>query len=293
MSSAPEISIILVNYNDKPHLTACLESLQKATANLPAEVLLVDNHSEDGSLELIREAFPWVRLFVNDQNLGYAKANNIGIRASRGAFVLFLNTDTVIPPDALVLLVGELRRQPQAAAIGPALVRADSSYQVSFGRDLGVFGEFRQKFFLNPYYKFALRHSRKARRVGWLSGACLHARRDAVVAAGLFDESFFIYFEDIDLCRRLRDQGFDLFYYPAVHVLHFGGATTASRRWRSRLHYRRSQLRYYEKHGSRLSLRLLRIFIGLQLAALRLLRVRTPEDRGLFDDLRAGLRGGR
>jgi GT2 family glycosyltransferase len=293
VSGEPDLSIILVNFNDRPHLAACLASLQIATEELPAEVILVDNHSGDGSPEFVRESFSWVRLIRSDQNKGYAKANNIGIAASRGAFLLFLNTDTVVPPDAPAMLLAELKRRPRAGAIGPALVRQDSSYQVSFGKDPGFFAEFRQKFFLNPYYRLVLGQSRRPRRVGWLSGACLLARRDAVEAAGLFDENFFIYFEDIDLCRRLRDSGFDLIYYPAVKVLHFGAATTAARRWRSRLHYRRSQLYYYEKHGSRSSRRLLRILLRLDLIAMRLIRVRTPEDLALLEDLRAGLSGRR
>lgn len=289
MNTGAELSVILVNFNDRPHLAACLESVRAAGEGLPAEVILVDNHSEDGSPAFVRDAFPWVKLIVNDRNVGFAKANNAGFGASTGRFVLFLNTDTVVPPGSLAALLDELKRRPQAGAVGPALVREDSRFQVSFGGDIGFFGELRQKLLLNPYHALTLRYSRRVRSVGWLSGACLLAKRDAVGAAGLFDENFFIYFEDIDLCRRIRDLGLDLIFDPAVKVLHLGGATTARRKWRSRLHYRESQLYYYEKHGSGLSVSLLKTYLWLSLVGIRLFKVRSPEDRALLREVEARL----
>ena len=263
-----ELSVILVNYNDRAHLPACLSSLEKALSGLSAEVILVDNRSEDGSPALVRSSFPWVTLIENERNVGYPTANNIGFKQSRGASVLFLNTDTVVPPAAPAALLAEIKARPEVGAIGPALVRENGRFQVSFGEKVGFFSEFRQKLILNPYYKAALRHASKPRAVGWLSGACLLAKRAAVEAAGLFDETFFLYFEDIDLCRRVAGQGFKLVYFPAIRVVHGEGATTSVRRWRSRLEYRRSQLRFYEKHASRLSLRLLRLYLRLIILAL-------------------------
>lgn len=293
MSSGTVLSIILVSFNDRPHLAANLESIRAAADGLPLEVILVDNQSEDGSPALVRERFPWVRLIVNDHNAGFAAANNAGIQASSGRFLLFLNTDTLLPPGSLAALLAELDRRPQAGAVGPALVREDSSYQVSFGSGIGFFAEMRQKFFLNPYYRAVLRHSRKIRSVGWLSGACLLTRREAVGAAGLFDEGFFIYFEDIDLCRRIRSLGFELIYDPAVKVLHYGGATTARRKWRNRLHYRASQLHYYEKHASGPSIFLLKAYLRLSFLGLKLFRVRSAEDRALLAQVKAGISGRR
>jgi len=290
MNDGPELSVILVSFNDRSHLAGCLESVRTASAGLSAEVILVDNHSADGSPEFVRESFPWVKLIVNDHNAGFAKANNAGIKSSGGRFMLFLNTDTVVLPGSLAALLAGLKRRPDAGAIGPALVRGDGRFQVSFGKDIGFFSELRQKIILNPYYKIALRHARRVRSVGWLSGACLLARRGAVGAAGLFDESFFIYFEDIDLCRRIRDLGLDLLYDPGVRVVHFGGATTAPRRSSSRLYYRESQLHYYEKHGAGLSVFLLRIFLRFSLLRLKLFRVRAAEDRALLGRLEDKMR---
>ncbi|MGB7296296.1 MAG: glycosyltransferase family 2 protein, partial [Candidatus Aminicenantales bacterium] len=222
----PELSVVLVNYNDRVHLIPCLSSLQKAASGLNAEVILVDNHSGDGSPGLVKEAFPWVRLIENSENLGYPRANNIGFRRSRGEYCLFLNTDTVIPETGLSALLAEIRGCPEAGAIGPALIHENGRFQVSFGRKVGFFSEIRQKLILNPFYRIMLRSSRRAREVGWLSGACLLARREAIESAGLFDEDFFLYFEDIDLCRKIRDLGFKLIFFPSVRVTHIGGGAT-------------------------------------------------------------------
>jgi GT2 family glycosyltransferase len=271
---APELSVVLVNYNDRGHLADCLSSLQKAVSGLDAEVILVDNHSEDGSPGLVRTAFPWVNLIENRENLGYPKANNIGFFQSRGEFCLFLNTDTVMPETGPAALLSGMRGLPDVGAIGPALVHKNGLYQVSFGRRVNFISQIWQKIIFNPFYKFALRLSRKSREVGWLSGACLLARRDVVEAAGLFDEGFFLYFEDIDLCQRIRERGFKLVFFPSVRVFHSGGAATSARRWRSRLEYRRSQLRFYKKHNSRNSLRLLKLYLRCNVLLSGLVRLK-------------------
>jgi len=281
-----ELSVILVNYNDRSHLPACLASLEKALSGLNAEVILVDNRSRDGSPQRVKASFPWVRLIENEQNFGYPRANNIGFSHSRGEFVLFLNTDTVVPADAPAKLLARLKKCPEVGAAGPALVHADGSFQVSFGTKVGFFSEMRQKLILNHYTRIALRHSRRPRAVGWLSGACLLARREALEEAGLFDEDFFLYFEDIDLCRRLAEKGFGLLFCPEVRVSHVGGAATSARRWQSRLEYRRSQLRFYEKHNSHLSLVFLRFYLGLTILVLGF-SVKGNEEKRRF---REGLR---
>jgi GT2 family glycosyltransferase len=280
-TGAPELSVVIVNYNDHVHLPACLSSLEKALAGLSAEVILVDNRSEDGSPELVRSSFPWVRLIENERNFGYPRANNIGFRQSRGEYVLFLNTDTIMPADAPASLLAGIKVRSQIAAGGPALVHEDGTFQVSFGNRRSFFSELYQKLILNPYYRKTLRRARKPRPVGWLSGACLLARRAAVEAAGFFDEAFFFYFEDIDLCRRIADRGFELVFLPAVRVIHVGGATTSVRPWQSRLEYRRSQLRFYEKHNSRWSLKFLRLYLKLTIFTLGL-AIKKNEAKGLY-----------
>jgi len=291
VTSERELSVILVNYNDRAHLPDCLVSLDKALSGLNAEVILVDNRSDDGSAALVRESFSWVRLVENDRNVGYPRANNLGVRLSRGKFVLFLNTDTVVPAGAPAGLLAEIRSRPEAGAVGPALVREDGSFQVSFGKKMNFFSELRQKLVLNAYRRNALRRSRKPRAVGWLSGACLLARRSALDAINLFDEGFFLYFEDIDLCSRLAEKGFGLVLCPWIKVRHAGGAATSARPWRSRLEYRRSQLRYYGKHSSRLSLGLLRLYLKLTVFILGLPVGRDGERKSYREGLREVLAG--
>ncbi len=284
----PRISIILVNYNDRVHLSGCLASLERTAAALPAEVILVDNHSEDGSPKAA-ESFGWVRLIRNEENVGYARANNIGIEAARGDFLLFLNTDTVVPENSLPSLLAELEDRPEAGAIGPALVRDNSRPQVSFGREVNFVAELWQKLFRNPYFRIVLRFRARTREVGWLSGACLLARRKAVEDAGRFDENFFLYFEDVDLCKKMRKAGYRLVFFPEVRVIHVGGASTSQGKWQCRLEYRRSQVYYYRKHNSELSLRLLKDFLRLNFWWLRL-RSRTPEAKSALRELELWMR---
>jgi len=289
---SPELSVILVNHNDRAHLGNCLTALERALTGLRAEVILVDNQSSDGSQALVKSSFPRIRLIENDRNLGFPLANNIGFGQSRGEYVFFLNTDTLMPEGAPAALLTEIRSRPEVGAVGPALVHEDGSFQVSFGQKVDFFAEFRQKLILNPYYKIALRYFRKPREVGWLSGACLLARRSALGSAGLFDEDFFLYFEDIDLCRRIAARGFKLIFIPSVRVTHVGGGATSARRWQARIDYRRSQLRFYRKYNSRLSLWLLRVYLRATTMALGWRPTRDEEKRRFREGLREVLKGG-
>ena len=272
-----DLSIIIVNYNDRPHLEACLSSLQRHAPSAEHEVIFVDNASSDGSRAWIAGAFPAVRLIENMSNEGFSKANNLGVRESRGAFLLFLNTDTVVPPGALDGLLAKLKSDPSLGAAGPALVHRRNSYQVSFGGNVNFGAQFWQKLVLNPYYKARQKAGGTDRSVGWLSAACLLCRRSAFEQVGGFDERFFIYFEDIDLCFRLRRAGWKLVHVPAVRVFHEGGATTAGAAV-NRFEYRKSQLYFYEKHNSKASSRFLRLYLAFNFRFLSARGVFSGED---------------
>jgi len=253
------VSVILVNYNDRTRLQACLSSLR---AQEPApEIVVVDNASTDGSRDRVAAEFPEILWIGMPDNAGFGKANNAGVRAAKGDSVLFLNTDTIVPPGALKALAARLASDPAAAAVGPALRRPSGTFQVSFGRSVGLFGQTFQKFLLNPLHERTLPRSRRVRRVGWLSAACLLCRREVLEAAGGFDEDFFLYFEDIDLCARLRKAGGRLLFDPSVTVVHEGGSTTAPRPAASRFEYRRSQVLFYRKHRSAGSEAILRLLL--------------------------------
>lgn len=242
------VSAVLVSFNDRDRLRTCLSSLRKQEP--AAEVIVVDNASTDGSGELVASTFSEARWIGLPENSGFGKANNAGARVAKGEALLFLNTDTVVPPGAVSALSARLASGPDIAAVGPALVRPSGRYQVSFGRSVGLSGQTVQKFLLNPLHERTLPRSSRVRSVGWLSAACLLCRRSAFEAAGGFDEEFFLYFEDIDLCVRLRKAGGRLLFDPGVKVVHEGGSTTGPRAAASRFEYRRSQLLFYRKHRS-------------------------------------------
>jgi GT2 family glycosyltransferase len=261
MARAPELSVILVNYNDCLHLKDCLSSLTDTVKDISFEVIVIDNQSSDGSPEWIREHNPHVRLTVNSENLGFAKANNQGIKESRGQYILFLNTDTILKPQAVAMLLEELKSNRTIGAVGPALLCGEQAIQVSFGEKVSFLREIFQKLVLNPYYRFRLKRGMKKRPVGWLSAACLLTRKDILEEVGRFDEKFFLYFEDIDLCVRIGEKGYVLEYLPQSRVFHLGGASTEGLKLFSRYYYRKSQLHFYQKHSSKTSLILLRLYL--------------------------------
>jgi len=268
--NSPLLSILLVNYNDGAHLPECLSSIETNVRAIDHEVIVVDNASTDGSPELIAGRFPRVRIIRNSRNEGFGRANNRAVREGRGKFILFLNTDVVLHPGALDLLLAEMAADPLTGIAGPALLNPEDSFQVSFGNRVGFFTEAFKKAFLNRVIQHGLRKSRGRREVGWVSGAFLLARKKALLDAGPFDERFFLYFEDIDLCRRAVEKGWKVIFLPRAVSFHWGGATTGGRRLRSRLEYRKSQLLFYRKHNSRASLALLRLYLKLDFAALSL-----------------------
>lgn len=263
-----ELSVIIVNYNDKSHLEKCIRSLEETGKNRIDEIIVVDNNSTDGSQEFILRNFSGVELISNIRNIGYPMANNQGIEKSTGRFILFLNPDTVVHPESLDLLLEEIKTNPYAGAVGPALLQGEKRYQISFGGARDFFSEIFQKCVLNFYYKFRLKFSRRKMEVNWVGGACLLTRRDVLVEAGLFDENFFLYFEDIDLCYRIRENGWKIIYLPLAEINHVGGASTGSRKLFSRYFYRKSQLYFYKKHNSRSSLFLLRLYLRISFSFL-------------------------
>jgi len=256
----PEVSVVIVSRDGRDSLARCLASVRECGRGRDWNVLVADNASTDGSPELCAEKFPEVRLLRTGANLGFARANNMALAETRVPFVLFLNPDTVLFPGAVDILLEAMRKEPKAAACGPLLVQEGSAFQVSFGRKVSFFRELVQKSVLNPYFKRRLKGSPRTREVGWLSAACLLARREAVEAVGGFDEGFFLYFEDIDLCVRMAAQGWRMLFLPEARVFHEGGAATKHFA-PSRFEYRKSQIRFYRKHNSRASQRLLGLYL--------------------------------
>lgn len=251
------ISAVVVNHNGGVGLRRCLESLGPPRAEL--EVLLVDNASSDGSPALVREAFPWMRVLAQAVNLGFGAANNLAAASAAGESLLLLNADAWLEPGALGRLADRLESDDRLALVAPRLLYPDGRRQFSWSPERGVLGEALQQL-RNPHEARAWVHgpaARLASRIAgplWYTAACVLLRAVAFREVGGFDERFFMYFEDVDLCLRLRAAGWRLADEPAAVARHAGGF---ARHPQVDELYRPSQLRYYALHRPRWEQRLI------------------------------------
>ncbi len=266
--SAPSIplSVILVNYNTRDHTLECLKSLQMNLKDLEHEIIVVDNASEDDSVTAIKQSHPDVKVLALAENAGYARANNIAAAKASGRLLLILNCDTVVPAGTVEHLLAVKQRHTSYAIVAPLILNEDSTFQLSFGKDLNLVSEFFLKFIYPFWYRtvFKLKRGRISRTVDWVSGACFLIERSLYQRLGGFDENFFIYIEDADLCRRVRQQNLQIYYTAEAHITHFlGGSTT---RFPSQVlpHAKTSQLYYYCEHLSRFSRSLLSHYLKLR-----------------------------
>jgi len=248
MIAMPRLSIIIVSYNIRADLERCLQSLVTHKPHVDHEILVVDNASTDDTVDTLRERWAGVRLIEGWSNVGFSRANNIGIRQSFAELVLLLNGDTVVPAGAIDALVAVLDRRPDVAVTGPRLVDAEGRPELSFGRMISPFNELRQKLRARGN---VTRLTSVEREVDWVSGACLLVRRADAEAVGLLDERFFMYTEDVDFCAAVRARGRKVLFTPAAEVVHVRGRSRQTAPRASEAAYRRSQLAFYEKHHPR------------------------------------------
>lgn len=260
------LSIVIVSYNTRGDLERCLASLHEAPPAAPHEVVVVDNASTDGSVEAARR-WPAVRVIEAGENLGFARANNLGIRHTTGDYLLLLNSDTVVPPGAIDGLLDDLERHPDAAVVGPRLLDGSGRPELSFGRMIGPVNEARQKLigWLGRWTPVVERMTRRERTPDWVSGACLLVRRADAEAVGLLDERYFMYAEDVDFCAAIRARSRAVRFTPSVHVVHLRGRSRASAPAATSRAYRDSQVAFYEKHHPRWA-PLLKLYLRLRRA---------------------------
>ena len=249
------LSIVIVSFNARADLERCLTSLAAAPPRMDHQVIVVDNASADGAADMVEQRFPGVRLLACASNLGFARANNLGIRVATGRLVLLLNPDTIVPEGAIDRLCQRLDARPDAAAIGPRLVDLDGRVEMSCGPMPSALGEAWQKAVgalhargVGPVVRRVEANARAERSVAWVSGACLLVRRADAERAGLFDERFFLYWEDADFCASLRALGREVLFSPVAEVVHARGRSAATDRRRVKDAYRRGQLAFYAKH---------------------------------------------
>lgn len=259
-----DLSICILTRNQPDLLPRCVASCvaEIEREGIASEIIVIDNASCDGSPQKAANLSPLIRLVRNEKNLGFSAANNIGIRMSRGRYVLILNDDTEFHPGALGLLVRVMDADPRLGAVGPKLLNPDGSLQrgnaqKKFPHLPGMVSELlRFDFILAkfPATRDLLTNRRDEERGGdaeQIDGACLLARREALDAVGLFDEGFYFCFEDTDLCYRLKKAGWRLLYSPEAHVIHYGAASFKKvLRSRRTAMFLEGLIRYFRKHSS-------------------------------------------
>ena len=248
-----KLSIVIVSYNVRNYLEQCLQSVKQALEGIEGEVFVVDNCSDDDSVETVRSSYPWVRLMVNQENMGFSRANNIAIREASGEYVLLLNPDTIVEKDTLREVLGFMEEYPKAGGAGVMMHNADGSLAPESRRALPTpwVSCLKMLGFSKRYYMSQLPWD-KTGRIEVISGAFCFLRRKALDEVGLLDEDFFMYGEDIDLSYRLLKGGWENWYLP-YPITHFKGKSTQKSDYRYVHIFYKAMLIFFRKHYSHLS----------------------------------------
>lgn len=255
-----ELSVIIVSFNVKDYLHQCLQSVENAIRKIDGEIFVVDNNSPDGSVEMIKSEFPRIRLIINRFNAGFAAANNQAIRQSEGRFVLLLNPDTVVGPDTFSNCIDFMKKKSDAGAIGIRMVNGEGRFLpeskralptpvTAFFKSFGFSFIFPNSPVINRYY-MPQNGTFETSFTEVISGAFMFMRREALNKAGLLDEDFFMYGEDIDLSYRLLQTGYRNYYLPEVSIIHYKGRSTPVNSFRDIIHFYSAMRIYIRKRAA-------------------------------------------
>lgn len=261
----PRLSVLIVSFNTSEILQSCLDQLFRAGAKLDLQVIVVDNASADDSADMVRREFPQVELIASEVNLGFAAGNNLGFERVKGEFVLLLNPDALVQESSLMNAIAHMQAHPEIGMGGGRLIGKDGCEQPSARQFPSLLNEFivisglaarfpKSRFF--GRFDRTWDNSGKAVLVDWVPGAFALMRSKALAEVGWFDERFFLYYEEVDLCRRFAEANWQVWYWPDVEVCHWGGESSKTIKdvdfsqsgsqltlWRMR-----SELLYYRKH---------------------------------------------
>lgn len=256
-----DMSIVIVNYNSGVLLRDCLSSIYQNTKHVGFEVNIIDNNSSDMSIKLAQEEFKDINLIENKCNIGFAKANNQGIKEARGRYVLLLNPDTIISSEVLASMVNFMDSHKDIGILGPKILNSDGTLQLSCRSFLNLKTVFftrdslLNKVFPNNRYsrKYLLSvwHHNDRREVDWVSGACMMIRKEVFDNIGLMDDNFYMYCEDVDFCYRAKKAGWKVFYLPEVEIIHHAGSCSKGSRYTSIINHHKSMVVFYKKHFKR------------------------------------------
>lgn len=273
--AAPVVSVIIVSWNARKYLLGCLATLNERACRRPMEIIVVDNASSDGSPEAVEAEYPAVKVIRTGANLGFAKANNIGIRQSRGRYLCLVNSDVEVGPGCIDTLVDYCEAHPRVGMAGPYVQGGDGLLQRSCRGFPSLWNMSCRAAALDTIFPrveaftgYAMTHwpHDSVRKVDILSGCFWLARREAVDQVGMLDEAFFMYGEDMDWCRRFRTGGWDAVFVPSARIIHYGGASSANSPIRFYIEQRRADFQYWRKHHSALAARLYFCIEALHLA---------------------------
>jgi GT2 family glycosyltransferase len=256
-----EISVIIVSWNGCALLRKCLKSIRESGGPLVREVVLIDNASSDGSADMVEEEFPEVTLIRSKENLGFARANNLGLKRASGSWLALVNSDVVVHPGCFERLASFLGEHGEVGLVGPKVFGRDGRLQRTCRRFPTIWNTLCRSFALDCVFpRWPLFSEREMRHSGQesesevevLSGCFWMARRKAMEKVGGLDERFFFYAEDMDWCKQVRDAGWKVVYVPEARATHFGGGSSANAPLRYSIELLRANLIYWKKHYGRL-----------------------------------------
>lgn len=273
-----KISVVIVNWNTRELLARCINNFKTSVPDIALEFIVVDNGSADGSREMVKQEFPHVKLIESDENLGFAKGNNVGVEKSSAEFVLLINTDAFGKSNFLSQMLSVMEQNPTCALVGAQLRNADGTFQAShtpfpnLGQEfLGISG-LGTRLLPGNYPSRPPQEDRGPQRIDWLEGACMLIRKTAFEQINGFDEGYWMYSEDTDLCYRLHAAGWECWYQPAAIVTHISAGSSRSDLTKQVAQMYQSRVRFYRKFYGRIPALALKLMIITIIAIKRLIQ---------------------
>lgn len=283
-----KLSVIIVNWNTGELIRRCVESVYADLPEDETEVFIVDSASTDGSTQMLQAHFPQASYVYSPQNIGFGPANNLALRQATGDWILLLNPDTLVHPGAIRSLLAFMEQHPEAGAAAARLLNPDGSLQHSCSPEPTLGSEFLRLFHLggvrpDGYYAMESWDPTQARQVDVILGACMLLRKPVLDQVGFFDERFFMYNEETDLCRRIRQAGWKIYWAPQAQVTHYGGQSTRQMAAEMFVQLYRAKITYFRKYHSPLQVaayKLILFLTSLPRLALGLVAQLEPAGRG-------------
>ena len=266
-----DLSIIIVSWNVADLLRDCLRSIDAGRGELDLEVIVVDSASTDDSVAMVKREFPWVNLMACDENVGFPRGNNLGLEQANGRYILLLNPDTVVLDDALSKMMTTMQENPEVGVLGCQLLNSDGTVQSSRRRFPTITTAFFEstwletvapKNVLERYYAQDLPDD-AVNDVDWVMGACMLVPHPVVDTVGGMDEAYFMYSEELDWCRRIKDSGWRVVYYPEAKIIHYVGQSSDQAVVARHINFQQAKLRYFRKYNGRFTALVLRLFLLL------------------------------